>query len=49
MIPDAEESRSFWSNIWDKTMMHRENTDWWGKVENKLGELTVQDDIHIKI
>ena len=49
VIPDAEESRSFWSNKWDKTMMHREKTDWWSKVEKKLGELTVQDDIHIKI
>ena len=30
-------------------MTHRENTDWLRRVENKLGELTVQDDIHIEI
>ena len=30
-------------------MTHRENTDWLKKVENELGELTVQDDIHSEI
>ena len=29
--------------------MHRENVDWLRKAENELRELTVQDDIHIKI
>ena len=49
MIPDAEESRRFWSDIWDQAVTHRESTDWLRKVENELGELTVQDDIHIEI
>ena len=49
MIPDAEESRRFWSDIWDQAVMHRENTDWLRRVEIELGELTVQDDIHIEI
>ena len=49
VIPDAEESRRFWSDIWDQAVTHRENTDWLRKVENELGELTVQDDIHIEI
>ena len=30
-------------------MTHRENTDWLRRVENELGELKVQDDIHIEI
>ena len=30
-------------------MTQRENTDWLRKVENELGELTIQDDIHIEI
>ena len=30
-------------------MTHRENTGWLRKVENELGELTVQDDIHSEI
>ena len=47
--PDAVESRPFWSDIWDQTVTHRENIGWLGKVENELGELTVQDDIHIEI
>ena len=49
MIRDAEESKHFWSVIWDQEVTHRENTDWLRKAENKLGELTIQDDIHIEI
>ena len=37
------------SDIQDQAVTHRENTDWLRKVENELGELTVQDDIHIEI
>ena len=29
--------------------MHRENTDWLRKVENELGEVAVQNDVHIEI
>ena len=47
-IPDAEESRRFWSDIWDQLATHRENADQLRKVENELGELTVQDDTHIE-
>ena len=28
VIPDAQESRRFWSDIWDQAVTHRENTDW---------------------
>ena len=48
-MPDAEESRHFWSDVWEQPVTHRENTDWLWKVENELGELTVQDDVHIEI
>ena len=44
---NAEESKHFWSDIWDQAVMDRKNTDWLGKAENGLEELTVQDDIHI--
>ena len=43
MIPDAEESRRFWSDIWDQVVTHREKTDWLRKVENQLGDLTVEE------
>ena len=33
----------------NKAVTYRENTDWLRKVDNKLGELTVQDDLHIEI
>ena len=49
VIPNTEESRYFWSDIWDQAVMHRENTDWLRKAANELGELTVQDDIHVEI
>ena len=48
-IPDAEESRIFWSGTWDQVVIHRENIDWLRKAENELGEMIVQDDIHIEI
>ena len=49
VITDAEESRRFWSDIWDQAVAYRENTDCLRKMKNELGELTVQDDIHIEI
>ena len=49
VVPDAEESRHFWSDIWDQAVTYRENTGWSRRVENKQGELTVQDDIYIEI
>ena len=49
VITDAEESRRFWSDIWDQAVTYRENTDWLRRAENELGELTVQDHIHIEI
>ena len=49
LIPEVEESRRFWSDIWAQALTHRENTDWLRKADNELGELTVKDDIHIEI
>ena len=49
LIPDAEESRRFLSDIWDQRVMHSEIADWFKMVENQLNELTVQDDIHIEV
>ena len=49
VIPDAEESGCFWSDIWDQAVTHRENTDWLRRVKNELGEPTVQDDKHIEM
>ena len=49
LIPDAEESGRFWSDVEKQSLMHRENTDWLRKLENEFKQLTVQDDIHIEI
>ena len=47
LIPDSEESRRFWSDIWDHEVKHIENTDWLREVGNELEKLIVEDDIHI--
>ena len=28
VIPDAEENRTFWEEIWDNTKEHNEETEW---------------------
>ena len=49
MTAHVKESRRFWSDIWDQAVTHREKTDWLRKVENQLGDLTVEEGIHIEI
>ena len=49
VTPDAELSRRFWSKIWNQAVTQREKTDCLWKAKNELGELTVEDDIHIEI
>lgn len=49
VVPDAEESTRFWSDIWDKPVKHKENPEWLRNVEEELTWLGVQDDIHIEV
>ena len=49
IVPDAEESTQFWSNIWDNPVKHKENPEWLKIVEEELVGLGVQEDIHIEI
>ena len=49
VIRGAEESSRFWNGLWDQAVTHRGSTDWLRKVENELGEMTVQDAMHIEI
>ena len=48
MVPDAEESTRFWSNIWGKLVKREENPEWLRNVEEELTGLGVQDNIHIE-
>ena len=49
VVPDAEESTHFWSDIWDKPVKYKENPEWLRDVEEELTGLGVQDNIHIEV
>ena len=49
VVPDAEESTRFWSNIWGKPVKHKENPELLRNVEEELTGLGVQDKIHIEV
>ena len=49
VVPDAEESTHFWSDIWDKPVKHKQNPEWLRNVEEELTGLGVQDNIHIEV
>ena len=49
VVPDAEESTRFWSNIWGKPVKHKENPKWLRNVEEEFIGLGVQDNIHTEV
>lgn len=49
VCPDAQESRKFWSDIWDKPVTHNESAEWLNEIENDLANTSVQEDITIDI
>ena len=49
VVPNAEESTRFWSNIWSKLVKHDENPEWLRNVEEELSRLGVQDSIQIEV
>ena len=49
VVPDAEESTRFWSDIWEKPVKHKENPEWLRNVEEDLTGLRVQNNIHIEV
>ena len=49
VVPDAEESTRFWSEIWDNPVKHKENPEWLKNVEDELTGLGVQENISIEI
>ena len=48
VVPDAEESTRFWSDIWDKPVKHKENLEWLRNVKEELTGLGVQYNIDIE-
>ena len=49
IVPDAEQSREFWSEIWDKPLKHNENAEWLKTVERDIGDMGVQENIKIDL
>ena len=44
--PNAEESKQFWSNIWDNEKEHERNTEWLRELRTKEDNMK-QSDINI--
>ena len=47
MIPDAEESRTFWASIWDNPVNYNSNADRLKNVESNLAGVQKQNDLVI--
>ena len=47
VMPDAEESIKFWSELWNNPVDHGRNAEWIMTVEKELGCVTQQGNINI--
>ena len=47
VVPDAEESKKFWSGIWDVPVEHNEHAEWLKKLENHTGDVPKQ--LYVKL
>ena len=45
--PDAEESITFWSSIWSKSVQHNEKAEWLEEVKNKVTGVEKQENVKI--
>ena len=45
--PDAEESITFWSNIWSKSVQHNETAEWLEEVKNQFTGVEKEENIKI--
>ena len=45
VAPDAEQSKEFWSGIWDDPMTHNASTDWLKDVQNEMRWVGKQQNI----
>ena len=49
MVPDAEESKKFWSGIWDVTVEHNKNAKWLKELENHTHDVPKQLNVKLEI
>ena len=48
-IPDREESKNFWSNIWDNPVKHNANAEWLKGLERNLTGINQQSNFVINV
>ena len=48
-VPDAEESRIFWNDIWGQPVRHNENAEWLRTLEEELVDIGIQENIQINL
>ena len=46
-VPNADESRKFWSEIWDNPVEHNDDAEWLREIETESKGLNKQDDVKI--
>ena len=44
-VPNADESRKFWSEIWDNPVEHNDDAEWLREIETESKGVSKQDDI----
>ena len=49
VVPDAEESRIFWNDIWGQPVRHNENAEWLRTLEEELVDIGIQENIQINL
>ena len=49
VVPDVEESKMFWSGIWDVPVEHNEHAEWLKKLENHTSDVPKQLDVKLEI
>ena len=48
-VPNADESRKFWSEIWDYTVEHNDDAEWLRRIETELSRVNKQHDVKITV
>ena len=49
IIPDAQESCKFWSDIWDQPVVHNEKAEWIKEVKIKYSTIQKQEQMYIDV
>ena len=48
-VPNVDESRKFWSKIWESTVEHNDDAEWLRGIETELSKVKKQHDVKITV